>query len=255
MNFTSGPPLLESLASNRVDLSTLGDGALIAGLDKKLPFEVIAQLGTGESLSRIIAQADSDIQKVEDLKGKTVGVASGTTAHVYLIKALKAHGLTTDDVKLINLQADDAQAAFETKQLDAWVIWNPYRVLNIKKGIAKELEVNTEILAPAALIARTEFGKEHPEIVEAYLRVSKNAAQWQNENPDEAAKVFSEKTKLPVEIVKSIITAEKPDLFFTDKGIKAQQDSIKALAKVGYIKNEFNFEEHINDKYLDKAFE
>ena len=47
--FTSGPPLLESLASNRVDLSFLGDGALIAGLDKKLPFEVIAQTGTGES--------------------------------------------------------------------------------------------------------------------------------------------------------------------------------------------------------------
>ena len=109
---------------------------------------------------------------MEDLKGKTVGVASGTTAHVYLIKALKAHGLTTDDVKLINLQADDAQAAFETKQLDAWVIWNPYRILNIEKGIAKELEVNAEILAPAAIIARTEFGKEHPEIVEAYLRVS-----------------------------------------------------------------------------------
>ena len=252
--FPSGPPLLESLASNRVDLSTLGDGALIAGLDKKLPFEVIAQLGTGESLSRILAQADSDIQKVEDLKGKTVGVASGTTAHVYLIKALKAHGLSTDDVKLINLQADDAQAAFETKQLDAWVIWNPYRILNIQKGIAKELEVNAEILAPAALIARTEFGNEHPEIVEAYLRVSLKAAQWQNENPDEAAKIFSEKTKLPVEIVKSIITAEKPDLFFTDKGIKAQQDSIKTLAKVGYIKNEFNFEEHINNKYLDEAF-
>ena len=31
-------------------------------------------------------------------------------------------------------------------------------------------------------------------------------------------KYYSEKTKLPVEMVKSIITAEKPDLFFTDKG-------------------------------------
>ena len=47
--FPSGPPLLESFASNRVDLSFLGDGALIAGLDKNLPFEVIAQSGTGES--------------------------------------------------------------------------------------------------------------------------------------------------------------------------------------------------------------
>ncbi|WP_394235328.1 ABC transporter substrate-binding protein [Niallia oryzisoli] len=252
--FPSGPPLLESLASNRVDISALGDGALIAGLDKKLPFEVIAQSGTGESLSRILVQADGDIQKVEDLKGKTVGVASGTTAHVYLIKALKAHGLSTDDVKLINLQPDDAQAAFETKQLDAWVVWNPYRILNIKKGIAKELEVNATILAPSALITRTEFGKEHPEIVEAYLRVSLKAAQWQNENPDEAAKIFSEHTKLPVDVVKTIITSEKPDLFFTEEGIQAQQESIETLAKVGYIKSEFTFEDHINDSYIDNAF-
>lgn len=32
--FPSGPSLLESLASNRVALSFLGDGALIAGIDK-----------------------------------------------------------------------------------------------------------------------------------------------------------------------------------------------------------------------------
>ena len=86
------------------------------------------------------------------------------------------------------------------------------------------------------------------------MRVSLKAAEWQNENPDDNPKIFSEKTKLPVEIVKSIITAEKPDLFFTEKGIKAQQESIETLVKVGYIKNDFNFEEHINDKYLDKAF-
>src|SRR5690606_15219769 len=97
--FPSGPPLLESLASNRVDLSLLGDGALIAGIDKQLPFEVIAQTSDGGANSRILVQKDGNIKKLDDLKGKTVGVASGTTAHVYLIKALKTSGLTTDDVK------------------------------------------------------------------------------------------------------------------------------------------------------------
>ena len=54
--------------------------------------------------------------------------------------------------------------------------------------------------------------------------------------------------------MKSILTAEEPDIFFNEESIKAQQDSIETLAKVGYIKNEFKFEEQINNKYIDKAF-
>lgn len=252
--FSSGPPLLESLASNRVDLSFLGDGALIAGIDKKLPFEVIAQTGQGESAVRIITHPKGDIKKIEDLKGKTVGVASGTTGHVYLIKALKAHGLTTDDIKVINLQPDDAQAAFETKKLDAWASWNPYYLNNIEKGIAVALEVKEKILAPGGIIARKDFAKEHPEIVEAYLKAYKESSDWQIDHPDEASEMYANATKMPVETIKKIITAEEPNMFFTEEAIAAQQDSIDTLAEVGYIKHSFNFKENINNKYIDKAF-
>ncbi|WP_071393947.1 ABC transporter substrate-binding protein [Bacillus tuaregi] len=251
--FTSGPPLLESLAANHVDISFLGDGALIAGLDKDLPFEVIAQTSNGKSNVRIITPNDSEIKSIEDLKGKKVGVASGTTGHVYLAKALKYHGLTLDDVRIINLQPDDAQSAFETKQLDAWAVWEPYKTNNVEKGIAKELNVDGEILAPGAIIARTGFAKEHPEMVEAYLKAYKKSADWRIEHPDEASEIYAEVTKIPVETIKKIITADEPDIFFSKESIKAQQESIEALVKVGYIKNEFNFEERINYKYIDKV--
>ena len=252
--FTSGPPLLESLAANHVDLSFLGDGALIAGLEKNLPFEVIAQTSEGKSNVRIITPQDSKIKKIEDLKGKKVGVASGTTGQVYLAKALKFHGLTLDDVKIINLQPDDAQSAFETNQLDAWAVWEPYKTNNVDKGIAKELEVDGEILAPGAIIARTGFAEEHPEIVEAYLRAYKKAADWRIENPVEASGIYAEVTKLPVETIKKIIIADEPNIFFSKESIKAQQESIDTLVQVGYIKNEFNFEDRINRKYIDQAF-
>ncbi|WP_285768379.1 aliphatic sulfonate ABC transporter substrate-binding protein [Peribacillus sp. SI8-4] len=252
--FPSGPPLLESLASNRVDLSFLGDGALIAGIDKKLPFEVIAQTGQGGSSVRIITHTDGTIKQVKDLKGKTVGVASGTTGHVYLIKALKAYGLTTDDVKLINLQPDDAQSAFETKQLDAWATWNPYYLNNIEKGKAVALNVKGKILAPGAIIARTGFAKEHPEIVEAYLRVYKKAADWQIDHPDEASEIYAKATKMPAATVKKIITAEEPNIFFTEDAIKAQQESIDTLASVGYIKQSFDFQNEIHNEYIKEAF-
>ncbi|MGM9923593.1 MAG: ABC transporter substrate-binding protein [Bacillus sp. (in: firmicutes)] len=253
--FPSGPPLLESLASNRVDLSFLGDGALIAGLEKNLPFELIGQTSAGKSSVRIIAQASGNIKTMEDLKGKTVGVASGTTGHVYLIKALKHHGLTTDDITIINLQPDDAQAAFETKKLDAWATWNPYIINNTEKGNAIELKVKGDILAPGGIIARTDFAKEHPELVEAYLKIYKKTADWQIENLDEAADIYSAETKLPAETIKKILVSEPPDMFYTAEGIQAQQDSINTLAKVGYIKKTFQFEERINSTYIDSALQ
>ena len=37
---------------------------------------------------------------------------------------------------------------------------------------------------------------------------------------------------------------------FLEKSDKAQQDSIDTLVKVGYIKKDYNFEEHINTNTL-----
>ena len=252
--FPSGPPLLESLASNRVDLSYLGDGALIAGLDKNLPFEVIAQTGRGAALSRVIAQSGSGIDSIEDLKGKTVGMPAGTTAHVYLLKALKFHGLNSEDIKIINLQPDDAQAAFESGQLDAWSAWEPYVTNNVAKGTAKIIEVDGEILAPGGVIARTGFAEEHPELVEAFLRIYNDIIEWQIANPDEASEIYAKETKMDFDTVKALITAEDPDLRFTDESIEAQQDTIDTLAEIGYIQEKFSFEERINKKYLDAIF-
>lgn len=251
--FPSGPPLLESLASERVDLSILGDGAALAGLDRGLPFEIIAQTHIGESSNGIVVHPDSGIKKIEDLKGKKVTVAYGTTVHVYLIKALKAHGLTTDDVELINLQPDDSQAAFGSNQVDAWVAFDPFKTANIEKGEAVQLEVNEKILAPVSLIVRTKFGKEHPEIVEAYLKAYKKSMDWQKEHLEEATEIYASETKLPADLIKKIITGEKYDLFVSEEASKAQQESIDILSEVGYIKNKYQYKDHINDSFLKAA--
>lgn len=251
--FTAGPPVLESLASKRVDLSYLGDGAALAGLDRELPFEIIANTQLGEAFNGILVHPNSEIKQVEDLKGKKIGVTFGTTVHVYIIKALAAHGLTADDVNLINLQADDGQAAFSTKQVDAWATANPSVTVNVEKGDAVQLKVDKKILAPISLIVRTDFGKEHPEIVEAYLRAYKQSTDFLNENPDEAAKIYAERSKMPEDIIKKIILSEKNDVFLSEEVNKAQQESIEVLEKVGYVKKIFQYKDHVNDKFLNEA--
>lgn len=252
--FPSGPPLLEALVAGRVDLSFLGDGATIAGISNKLPFEIIGLSSEGKSSARLLVPPSSPIQKLEDVKGKTIGLPKGTVANVYLIKVLAAAGLSISDVNIINLQMEDAQAAFESGKLDGWVAWDPYITQNVNTGKARVIETNTEVLSPTSLIADTKFAKEHPELVVEFLKVYKKTIDFQLANGDEAAQIYSEQTKLPIETVKQVLANSSPILSpYTQGALDAQQASGDILYENKYIKTQITFKDAVNDSFVTEA--
>lgn len=252
--FQSGPPLLESLASKRVDLSFLGDGATISGLSANLPFEVIALLSDGKLSNSIITPKDKGIAKVEDLKGKSIAVAKGTTAHVFLLKVLEKYGLSDKDVNLIALQPEDALPAFETGKVDAWVTWDPYTTKETASGKAAVIAgANEGIAAPVSAIARTDFAKSNPELVTAFLKVYKQAIDWQNANTDEAVQTYADLKKIDAGVVKALLTSSAPSLrAYSQEELDAQQKSSELLLSNGFIKNKVSFQDHVVSSYLEK---
>ncbi len=75
---------------------------------------------------RILVRANSPINTIHDLAGKTILVAKGSAAHANVLEHLADTGLKPKDVKLVFLQPADALSAFANGQGDAWVIWEPY---------------------------------------------------------------------------------------------------------------------------------
>lgn len=252
--FQSGPPLLESLASKRVDLSFLGDGATISGLSANLPFEVIGLVSDGKLANSIIVPKDKGVSKVDDLKGKSVAVAKGTTAHVFLLKVLEKHGLSDKDVNLIALQPEDALPAFETGKVDAWVTWDPYTTKETASGKANVIAGAEEgIAAPVSAIARTEFAEKNPDLVTAFLKVYKQAIDWQNANTDEAVQIYADLKKIDAGVVKALLASSAPNLrVYTQEELDAQQKSAELLLSNGFIKNKVSFQDHVEFSYLEK---
>ena len=252
-NFTSGPPILEALVSNRIDLSSMGDGAVITGLANQLPFEIIGLLGDGKDLNTVIVPVNSTISSVADLKGKTIGVAKGTTSHAYLIKILQSIGLSQDDVKQINLQADDALAAFETGQLDAWITLDPYVTLSVEQKKAKIIEVEGEFLAPLSMIARTGFVKEHPELVTEYLKVYQKTLDWQRDNLDEAAALYEKYSKMPASVIKTVLERSANQLsVYTPEALQAHEASSEILLNNKFLKKKPDFAKAINNTFVEE---
>jgi taurine transport system substrate-binding protein len=134
--FASGADVVQAFGAKSIDLALIGSSPTTIALSKplQLPIKVVwvqEVIGTAESL---IAR-DSSVTQVKDLKGRTVAVPFGSTAHFSLLQALSAAKVTPDkDVKLVNLAPDAILAAWQGKQIDAAWIWNPVQEQLVAKG-------------------------------------------------------------------------------------------------------------------------
>ncbi len=76
---------------------------------------------------------NGDIKSVKDLKGKTVAMNEGSTSQFWFSILLAKEGMTPADVKVANMTADDAAAAFIAKRVPVAVTWEPHLSLVRKK--------------------------------------------------------------------------------------------------------------------------
>jgi putative hydroxymethylpyrimidine transport system substrate-binding protein len=94
------PPKLA--AAKKADLAISYQPSLMVDLNNTLP---LMRVGTivNSPLNSLVVLAESDIQSVNDLKGKTVGFSVGGFEDAVLGAMLETHGLTLNDVQLVNV--------------------------------------------------------------------------------------------------------------------------------------------------------
>ncbi|MCF3123625.1 ABC transporter substrate-binding protein [Streptomyces arenae] len=201
--FTSGPPLLEAVNAKAVDVGAVGNTPPVfaAGADSKISV-VAASHGTADG-ETILVPNGSSLKKTEDLKGRSVAVAQGSSAHFQLIASLKEAGLDFKDVQVKYLQPADALAAFTGGKVDAWAVWDPYtsqvlrarkgRVLTDGNGVVNGLSF--QVAAPAAL-----KDKKKSAAIDDYLKRLRRAQDWVHKHPEAWAKVWAKDTGLPYEV-------------------------------------------------------
>lgn len=254
--FQSSAPLLEGIVADRIDFSFIGDGTLVTGAAAKTPIKAISVTGVEGNQNSIIVKPDSPIQSIADLKGKTIAIAKGSSAHVFLIKALEKNGLKESDVKLVQLQPDEANPAFQTGQVDAWGIWDPFVTTEVQEKRARIVaSVKTmNFVAPAIMIGRDKFLQEHPDLTEAYLKVYQKAVEWLPNNIDEAAEILSKERKMDKALVKTLLeNTHYINTPITDEVASAIQSTADILFVSGTIKEQTDMSKFHDNSFIDKA--
>jgi ABC-type nitrate/sulfonate/bicarbonate transport system substrate-binding protein len=88
---------------------------------------------------KLLAHKDSPIARIEDLRGRTVGVTSlAGTSYVATAVALRASGMDPRaDVQVITAAATNLIASLETRRLDAATLWDPFVSQALRSGNLK----------------------------------------------------------------------------------------------------------------------
>ncbi|MEB5927693.1 sulfonate ABC transporter substrate-binding protein [Acinetobacter schindleri] len=207
VEFPAGPQLLEGLNVGSVSFGEAGEAPPIFAQAANSNLVYVANQPEAPKAEALIVQKDSNIQSVQDLKGKRVALNKGSNVHYLLLKVLEANNLKLSDIEVVYLPPSDARAAFERGAVDAWVIWDPFFAAAEHQIGARVIATGENIVSNHQFyLADRKFAEANPQIIDAVVNELNLTTEWVSSHQDEAAKLLEKPTGLAFDVLKTSIS-------------------------------------------------
>lgn len=252
--FLSGPPMIEAIASGRVDIGEVGDMPPINARASGIDLKIICRNANTQFSNSLVVPNGSPIKTVKDLKGKKVATQVGSSAHHFLALILQKNGLSLKDVQLVNMPVVDHVAALQNGEVAAVTTWEPYGSVIENKKAGKILLDSTGIKQnTSTFIARSEFAKENPEIAARYLKVWLKIVDYIKEDRQRALAIISEESKFAKSDLEKTLLAADFTPNFVDYDYEQMELTKKFLLDTKVLKKDYDIKELYDFSYLEQA--
>lgn len=254
--FTNGPAANEALIAGKIDIAhAIGDQPMITGIAAGSNATALTTLSRQSATQGIYISGNSKISTVEDLKGKKIGLGIGTFTHKSVIAILEKHGISEDDVKLVNLTSPSENlAALAKGDIDAFA--GNYATLyeSLNNGKVKQLVDFGDYPAYTFLVVSNKFIKTYPEVTQRLLNVIVETQNWVDKNPEEAAKIVATFTGQNYDAVYKLRSQVDFKLGITEEDINQLKYTYNFVLSHGYVSNKINDLSILyNNTFVNKA--
>ncbi len=251
-SFVAGPPLLEALAADALDIGGVGDTPPIFAQAAGAPIRIVAVTENSPQYEVILVADKSQLHSVKDLRGKKVAFAKGSGAHHLLVAALRHEGLTMSDIRAVHLTPNDAQPAFTNGDVDAWAIWDPYAANNLRHGARKLVDGQGYIHGYGFQVSTEKSLKDPAKVamLAEYLGRAKQAQAWGNAHRDAWSLKYAELTKLSPEVAHDMFQHYAPVYVPIDDQVKnVQQELADSFFEAGLIDKRINVRDIFDERF------
>ena len=194
--FSSSDDVASALATNQIDIGTMGVTEAFPLIAKGVPVKLIAQMSL--STNQLFVRNDGSIKTFADLKGKKIGGGLGGSSHMATRIALAAQGVDPDkDVQFVEVKKTLYGLALnQKKEVDA-IMGGKQNSNNFEAGQTIDMQEweslgYAELLQPKqSLIVRSDFLATNAKLVEKLLSAYQRSFLTIVEDKDAVAEQIS----------------------------------------------------------------
>ncbi len=208
-NFDTGRDINNALASKSIDVGFLGATPYVAGILSGLEVDVF-HIGFISKKNEGLC-VKPNFNTISELKGKTLGVPFGTSAHYALLSALNINKISQSEVKLFDLNPTDLFAAWQRNDIQGAFVWDITlsALENCKLVYSDEDLFNAGIILGDINVLRRDYGNKNAPIIQAYVRALDTAYELYKNNRQEAINILANYFKLDYKEIQKMIHEDK----------------------------------------------
>ena len=177
VQFDAGPAEIAAMEQGSIDIAYIGKGAHKLCPNGTADILLLQHMGDGDSIIGL-----NGITKLEELKGKKVGYAAGTSSESILLAALESVGLTMDDIEAMNMNASNLTSAAMAGTIDAVAAWAPMS-LTILSQVEGAVDICSNVdfpsmVTPGSWVVNPNWVKDHEDLAMRFVRAMYKAMDY-----------------------------------------------------------------------------
>jgi ABC-type nitrate/sulfonate/bicarbonate transport system substrate-binding protein len=239
VQFQGTAPMVQAMAAGALDCSTQGvlsmaQGAVQANLETYIVAQHVAEKPGAFSVYWAVKD-DGPIRRIEDLKGKNVGInVFGSGIYGPMALLMKRHGIDPErDLKMVETGFPTSEDAIRQGRVDAGVLVQPFAARAEGRGGLRKLfslaDQQADIVHIMEVCTKT-FVDRNAGAARAYVADMTAGMRKALANRDETLKVVSEVTRAPIPVLETFLL--KDNDFARDPGAAPNFQAIQAMLRI-----------------------
>jgi len=167
----SGVRSVQSINNSEVDIATAAEYPLVSDiLENENNLKIFGAIDFVKAYE-VIANKNSGINSIEDLRGKKIGLKKKSEADFLFGVFLTSHNIADNEVGIIDLEPTNAAEKIANGEIDAAVVCDPYTNI-LKNYLGNNLadwDVQPNRNFYHLLFAKADYINKNPELVKRFL--------------------------------------------------------------------------------------